>query len=152
MLQHTGALQDNVDRIVANHPLLEELDLPHAHLGDREAAVKVLLASIKPMLMLRLVTLTGNYLSETVLSALHEEVPHVLVVFDDIAEMHEDVSADGDDLEEEDGLDDDGDGRDDHNESDADASSGTDEETASVEDTVSEANSYSDSGTDETIY
>lgn len=133
-----------MDRVVVNHPLLEELDLPHAHLGDREA--KVLLASIKPMLMLRLVTLTDNDLSETVLSTLHEEVPHVLVVFDDIAEMHEVESGDGDVLEEEDGVEDDGDESGDaHNESDADASSGTEEET------VSEASSYSDSDTEEII-
>lgn len=133
-----------MDRIVANHPLLEELDLPHAHLCDREA--KVLLASIKPMLMLRLVTLTDNDLSETVLSTLHEEVPHVLVVFDDIAEMHEVESGDGDVLEEEDGVEYDGDGSGDaHNESDADALSGTEEET------VSEASSYSDSDTEEII-
>lgn len=145
ILRKCCALQDAVGRIVTNHPLLEELDLPHAHLGDREAIV--LLASIKPMQMLRLVTLTDNHLSDTVLSTLHDELPHILVVFDDIAELHEVGSLDGDGLEDGEELEDGG-----FADSDDDSGADSTEPDSSVyaleEVTDSEANSSSDTDTD----
>lgn len=133
-------LQDNVDKIVVNHPLLEELDLPHAHLKDSTATL--LLSSIKQMQMLRLVTLTDNYISEAVVTTLGEELPHVLVVFDDMdGEMDEVLSLDGDD-ELEDGEGDDGVESDDEDGSDDEED---DDDTGTDEDTDSETDSYSDS-------
>lgn len=133
-------IKDNVDKIVANHPLLEELDLPRAHLKDAEA--NLLLTSLKPMQMLRLVTLTDNLISDSVQTSVTDDLPHVLVVFDDMQEMEEIVSIDGDELE---------DGEEDGEESgDADVEdgeSGTDEETDSEVD----SGSYSDSDTEEYI-
>lgn len=137
-------LQDNVSNIVRNHPLLEELDLPHAHLKDEEACE--LLKSIKPLKMLRLVTLTDNYISEAVLNTVGEELPHVLVVFDDVAEIDEVISIDEDD-EDDDGLGDDEDEDEEEGENDEDDDS--DNETGTGFGSYS--GSYSDSGTEEYI-
>jgi hypothetical protein len=145
-------MQDNVENICANHPLLEELDLPQAYLRDKQAML--LLASIKPMKMLRLLTLTENDISEPVLSALGDELPHVLVVFDDMGEMDEVISLDGEGLEEgeaeADGGDEEGEAQDGGDEDEEGEDSPTDE---SEEDSDSDSDdedtcSDSDSGTE----
>jgi Ran GTPase-activating protein (RanGAP) involved in mRNA processing and transport len=137
-------VQDNVANMCANHPLLEELDLPHAHLRDKQA--KLLLDSIKHLQMLRLVTLTDNYISEPVATMMGDELPHMLVVFDDIAEMEEVISLDGDELEDleegEDEGEEEGEESGTEDDSDGDDESGTEEETDSESD---DGDSYSDS-------